>query len=224
MTVAPTALETGAETRVTNTIADRAVVLVNGGQGRDVPGTWSATLELLVHRLAPRFPGLGWLEVRYRIKNWNRLDLCAEDARSALDLAVTAGAAECALVGFSMGGAVAIKSASHPAVTTVIGLAPWIPDRLDLSPLEDKRFAVIHGAWDRYLPGIPGVSPASSRRGFERARRLGVEDSAYTLIPRGAHGVALRSPWGLTPLPRAARWAELLADELERFQEPESAG
>jgi dienelactone hydrolase len=202
---------------VTNAVGSKAIVLVNGGQGRDVPGTWSATLEWLVRRLGPRFPELGFIEVRYRIKNWNRLDECAQDAQAALDLAVANGADLCALVGFSMGGAVAIKAATHPSVSTVIGLAPWIPERLDLSPLRGKRLAVLHGAWDRYLPGIPGVSPTSSRRGFERARVLGL-DAAYTLIPGGVHGVALRAPWGLAPLTRAGRWAELLASELRRFQ------
>ena len=49
------------------------------------------------------------------------------------------------------------------------------------------------GAWDRYLPGIPGVSAASSKRGFERARALGIEGT-YTLIPRGLHGARGPAP------------------------------
>ena len=32
------------------------VVCVNGGQAGEVEGTWSASLEWLVRRLAPRFP------------------------------------------------------------------------------------------------------------------------------------------------------------------------
>jgi dienelactone hydrolase len=212
-----TPLASGAEARVTNEAGTGAVVLVDGGQGRDVPGTWSATLEWLARRLAPSFPRLTFVEVRYRLKSWRRLDMCAEDARAGIDVT---DAARCALVGFSMGGAVAIKAASHPSAAAVIGLAPWIPDRLDLSPLENKRFAVIHGTLDRYLPGVPGVSPVNSRRGYDRARRSGVLDGEYTLIPGGLHGVAVRGPLGLVPLPRASRWAELLATELERFQDP----
>ncbi len=221
MTVATAALNrlsTGAEVRVTNPETVRAVVLVNGGQARDVPGTWSATLEWLVRRLAPRLPQLGFYEVKYRIKSWNRLDLCADDALAALDAATGSGAEASALVGFSMGGAVAIKAASHPSVQTVIGLAPWIPDRLDLAGLRGKRFAVVHGALDRYLPGIPGVSPENSRRGYERARELGVRDTAYALLPGGLHGLAVRAPWGIAPLPRARRWVDLVAAELERVQ------
>jgi len=69
-------LVSGAEARVTNRGAPRAVVCVNGGTGREVPGTWSASLEWLVRRLAPEFPELAFVEVRYRIKSWKRLTWC----------------------------------------------------------------------------------------------------------------------------------------------------
>jgi acetyl esterase/lipase len=115
-----------------------------------------------------------------------------------------------------MGGGVAIAAAAEPSVETVVGLAPWIPPRLPLEGLRGRRLAVIHGSLDRALPGIPGVSPRLSRAGFERARALGVTGD-YTLIPGAVHGIALRPlGLGLVPLPRARRWAELVAVELER--------
>jgi dienelactone hydrolase len=203
---------------VTGTAGGRAVVLVNGGQAALVPGTWSATLEWLVRRLAPEFPELAFLEVRYRIKSWKRLDDCIADCRSAVDVAVERGAQEVALVGFSMGGAVAIAAAGQPAVTTVIGLAPWIPDRLDVSGLAGRRLVIVHGSLDRWLPGIPGVSPKSSLRGFERIRRLEV-DASHTIVSGGLHGLAVRRRGGgLVRLPRAGHWARLVAAELERFR------
>ncbi len=206
-------LTTGAELRVTGE-GPRAVVCVNGGQGTEVEGTWSATLEWLVGRLAPRFPDLRFGEVRYRVKSWKRLDWCVEDARAAVE---RLGGAETLLLGFSMGGAVSIAAADEPGVQEVLGLAPWIPDRLDVSTLRGKRLDVLHGALDRWLPGIPGVSPSSSRRGFDRALAAGAEGS-YTTIPGAVHGLALRSPRGrLVPLPRAGRWADLCADVLARF-------
>src|SRR5690348_16143602 len=73
-------LSTGAELRVTGPAdAEAAVVCANGGQGGEIEGTWSASLEWLVTRLAPRFPDLAFAEVRYRIKSWKRLDWCVED-------------------------------------------------------------------------------------------------------------------------------------------------
>ena len=188
---------------------------MNGGQGSEVEGTWSASLEWLVRRLAPSFPSLAFGEVRYRIKSWKRLDWCVADARAAID---ALGAPRTLLLGFSMGGAVAVQAAEDPTVATVLGLAPWLPDRLSLEPLRGRRLRVLHGSLDRWLPGIPGVSPASSRRGFERARALGA-DGDYTLIPGAIHGVALRAHWGrAVPLPRAGTWACLVADELALFQ------
>lgn len=206
-------LVTGADARLRNESGALAVVLVNGGSAKAVPGTWSATSELLADELAPRFPELAFVEVRYRIKTWNELESCMADGRAALDLAGRPSL----LVGFSMGGAVSIGVAGHPAATAVLGLAPWIPERLSLEGLRHKRLDVLHGAWDRYLPGIPGVSAASSRRGYERARALGIEGS-YTLIPRGLHGAALRRGSGaIVRLPRAQAWIDMVGARLERF-------
>jgi pimeloyl-ACP methyl ester carboxylesterase len=208
-------LASGAELRLTGPTERAAVICVNGGQRAEVEGTWSASLEWLVRRLAPRFPELGFAEVRYRVKSWKRLDLCVEDARAAIR---ETGAPRTLVLGFSMGGAVGISAADEPGVEEVLGLAPWIPDRLDLAPLAGRRLAVLHGSLDRALPGIPGVSPADSRRGFERARALGVHGE-YTVIPGAVHGMALRAHWGRpVPLPRAGAWARLVARELERFE------
>jgi len=200
--------------RVTGPTTECAVVCVNGGQAREVEGTWSATIEWLVQKLAPRLPELGFAEVRYRVKSWRRLESCVEDARAAI---YEVGARRVALLGFSMGGAVSIAVAAEPKVEEVVGLAPWIPDELDVSTVRGKRLSVIHGSLDRWLPGIPGVSPSHSRKGFDRARERGA-DGSYTLVPGGVHGIALRSPWGkLVTLPKARRWAELVEAELRRF-------
>jgi pimeloyl-ACP methyl ester carboxylesterase len=207
-------LASGAEMRITNGGCERMVVCLNGGRAREVPGTWSTSLFWLVDRLAPGFAAIGFAEVCYRIKSWRRLELCIEDARAAID---TAAGRKTLLLGFSMGGAVAISAAGEAGVVGVVGLAPWIPDRLDLSVLRGRRLDVAHGSLDRSLPGVPGVSSAVSRRGFERARALGVEGS-YTIIAGGVHGIALRAPGGaVLRLPRAAAWARFVEAQLGRF-------
>jgi pimeloyl-ACP methyl ester carboxylesterase len=208
-------LATGAEVRFCGEPGPLAVVCMNGGQAAEVAGTWSASLEWLVGRLSPVFPNLRFAEVRYRIKSWKRLDDCVADALAALE---AVGAERTLVVGFSMGGAVAVRAAPHPTVDGVLGLAPWLPDELDLSPLAGRRFDVLHGALDRWLPGIPGVSPSLSRRGFARARSLGIEGS-YTVISGAVHGIALRARSGrLIALPRAERWATLAAEAVARFE------
>lgn len=211
---APVLLATGAEIRIRNDAASLAVVLVNGGSARAVPGTWSATSELLTTELAPRFTGLAFAEVRYRIKTWNELDSCLADARAALDFVERPAL----LVGFSMGGAVSIGVAGHPSAVGVLGLAPWIPERLSLDGLAGKRLDVLHGSWDRYLPGIPGVSASSSKRGFDRARALGIEGT-YALIEGGLHGAALRRRSGaIMRLPRAGAWVDGVGELLAFFE------
>jgi pimeloyl-ACP methyl ester carboxylesterase len=210
-------LQTGAELRVTGPPGADAVICVNGGRHAPVQGTWSASLEWLVARLAPRYPGLRFAEVRYRIKSWQRLDWCIEDTRAAIS---ELAARRVLLVGFSMGGAVSAAAADDPAVVGVLGLAPWLPDRLPLDTLRGKRLRILHGRLDRALPGIPGVSPLASRRGFERALAAGAVGE-YSVLSGGVHGLALRSPAGrLVPLPRAGRWLQLADVEVARFASP----
>jgi dienelactone hydrolase len=207
-------LSTGAELRLTGPTEGAAVICVNGGQAAELEGTWSATLEWLVRHLAPRFPELRFAEVRYRIKSWQRLEWCIDDARAAIR---EVAAPRVLLLGFSMGGAVSIGCAAEPTVSEVLGIAPWIPDRISVEPLRGKRLRVLHGTLDRNLPGIPGVSAKLSRRGFDRALAHGAEGE-YTLIRGALHGVAVRARSGRPlPLPRARRWTELAGDELARW-------
>ena len=210
-------LPTGADARLRNLGAGLAAVLANGGTAKQVPGTWSATSELLAEELAPRHPEIAFAEVRYRVKSWQALDSCMADTEAALDVVDGLGARCALLIGFSMGGAVSIGVAAHDGVEGVLGLAPWIPDQLSLDGLAGKRLDVLHGAWDRWLPGIPGVSPGSSRWGFERARALGAEGT-YTILDRALHGAAVRRRSGeLVRLPRWRAWVEHVHGSLERF-------
>ena len=203
----------GAELRVTGSGPD-AVVCVNGGSRAEVAGTWSATVEWLVERLARRFHGIRFGEVRYRVKSWRRLDLCIEDGLAAI---AALEPRRTLMLGFSMGGSVSVQLAAQPSVAGVLALAPWLPERLDLSPLAGKRLAIVHGSLDSPLPGIPGVTAKSSRHAFERALARGI-DATYTVIQGGLHGAAVRSPWGRpVALPRARAWLATVSGEIARF-------
>jgi pimeloyl-ACP methyl ester carboxylesterase len=212
----PFALAGGAEARWTGSPDGGAVVCVNGGTAAEVPGTWSASVEWLVQSLAGRFPALGFLEVRYRIKSWRRLELCVEDGRAALEAAVEAGAERIALLAFSMGGSVAVRNAGTAAVEAVVGVNPWLPPQLDLAPLAGKRLAIVHGSLDAPLPGIPGVKPSMTVEAAERARALGV--GVERSVVSGFHAVALRRRSGApVPVPGARSYLRFVHAELERF-------
>ena len=200
-------LATGADLRVTGPRGGTVVLCLNGGMAREVAGTWSASVEYLVRRLAPGGGDVGWAEMRYRVRSWKRLPMCIDDGRAALGALAESGAREVVLLGYSMGGAVSTAIAGDPLVRRVIGLAPWLPPELDMSGMRGRRFDVLHGSLDRALPGIPGVSPERSRAGFDRLLGLGATGT-YELIPGAIHAVALRAPWGaLVPMPKARTWA-----------------
>jgi dienelactone hydrolase len=142
------------------------------------------------------------------------MESCVADAHAAL---AATRADRILLLGFSMGGAVAVAVAAEPRVEAVLGLAPWLYDQLDVSPVAGKRVDVLHGSLDRYLPGVPGVSPALSRRGFDRALHAGATGD-YRLIPGALHAIALRGRRGHPiPLPRANAWRRAVATRLEAF-------
>ncbi len=207
-------LATGAELRLRGPSDGLVVLAANGGTAPDRPGTWSATAEYVVRALARRYPRAGFAEVRYRIRSWKRLEMCTDDARAALAAVAALRPAEIVLMGYSMGGAVVAQLADHPLVRRVVGLAPWFPEELDVGPMAGRELTVVHGTLDRYLPGVPGVSPESSRAGFDRIRALGATGS-YTLLPGATHAVALRAPWGgLIPMPRASAWVDRVAAAL----------
>ena len=212
----PFALATGAEARWTGRLGSGAVVCVNGGTAAEVPGTWSASIEWLVRGLADRFPQVGFLEVRYRIKSWQRLELCVEDCRAALDAAREAGAERLALLAFSMGGAVAVQNAGTPDIEALVGVNPWLPPQLDFSPLAHKRLAIVHGALDAPLPGIPGVKPSMSAAAAARASALGADVTREVVA--GFHAVAFRRrDGGLLPVPGARRFDAFVQRELQGF-------
>ena len=100
----------------------------------------------------------------------------------------------------------------------MIALAPWLYPELDVSPLDGRRFAIVHGALDRGLPGMPGRRSRAVAARLERARARGV-DAVRTVVAGALHPIALRAAVGRPRADAAARaaWAELVGRELEHF-------
>ena len=166
--------------------SETVVLCVNGGTSRIVPGTWSATIEWLTERLAPRFPSTGFAEVRYRVKSWKRVYECIADGQAAL--AAMPWARRVVMLGFSMGGAVSLGCAGDVRIPDISGDA----------------ITIIHGSIDG-IPGIPGVRASHSRIGADRLRAAGAKVD-YRLIRGAVHGTAVRPRGVLVPLPRSRAW------------------
>ena len=78
----------------------------------------------------------------------------------------------------------------------MIALAPWLYPELDVSPLDGRRFAVLHGSLDRGLPGVPGVRPEPLAAAATSARRHEEWTRGAQVIRGAIHPIALRTPWG----------------------------
>ncbi|ALM41310.1 dienelactone hydrolase family protein [Streptomyces albidoflavus] len=111
--------------------------------------------------------------VRYRCRGWNgdRADL-AQDAAWAADEAVRRyGDVPVCLAGRGMGGRAALRTAGHHAVTSVLAVAPWLPEEsTDAEPepvrqLAGRQVMIVHGTNDERC------DPELSFRLAERAKK-----------------------------------------------------
>ncbi len=209
-------LASGGALRLTGPMTGAVVVCMNGGVARSVPGDWSPSIEWLVARLAPEFPEVGFAEVRYRIKSWREMESLITDARAAVAAVRGFGAQRLALMGFSAGGGAGLACAAREGIDEIIALAPWIPDRMDLSGLAGVRVCVFHGSRDGGRLGFVGVHPNHSLAGVARLREAGA-DATHTVIRGAVHGIAVRPFGHIIPLPRAREWLALIRDEIARF-------
>jgi dienelactone hydrolase len=218
----PVALPAGATLRLSRPVDELAgelIVLGLGGSAmRTAPPRWSASVTWLLGRLARDAPAFTYAELRYRDRNWRALAESMHDAREAL--AALPSSSPIALVGFSMGGGIAIGVAGDGRVQGVVGLAPWVPDQIPLGALRGKRLAIVHGSRDRSLPFLPGVHPAHSQRLLQRAAAAGARTS-LTTIEGAIHGIAIGTPFGLLALPHAAEWKDAVAERLAEMEAEE---
>jgi pimeloyl-ACP methyl ester carboxylesterase len=126
----------------------------------------------------------------YRLLNssrgWDTSDTPVRDARWALDrVADTIGTnVPTALVGHSLGGRAAILGATHPAVSSVVALNPWVYPRDGDGNFAGRQFLIIHGDADRIAD--PARSAAAARK-LARTAHVG-----YVSVTGGKHAMLRR--------------------------------
>lgn len=118
----------------------------------------TAAVQPLARRLARagRDDGLVVHVVHYRYRGWN-----GESAHPAQDAEWAAGEAvrrygdvPVCLVGTDMGARAALRAAGHPAVGSVLAVAPWLPDPAanggpdPVEPLTGRQVMIVHGTND----------------------------------------------------------------------------
>ena len=176
----------------------RAVVLVLHG-GREHGTDLVRPTQLSVVRMLPfaralrrrgAASGLAVARLRYRVRGWNGAgESPLADARWALGrIAERFGdAVPVALLGYSMGGRVAVTTAGEPVVRVVVALAPWLTDADPVAGLAGRHVLFVHGGADHT------TDPRATMAFAERARPVAA--SCRVVIVRREGHPMMRRPW-----------------------------
>lgn len=125
--------------------------------------------------------------VHYRFRGWNGGHAHpAEDAEWAVGEAVRRyGDVPVCLVGMDMGARAALHAAGHPAVNSVVALAPWLPGGPEPEPVKQlagRRVLLVHGTDDDV------TAPELSYRLAERAKKANRDVCRFEVHSDG-HGL-----------------------------------
>lgn len=172
---------------------------------------------------AGRTEGLVAHVVHYRCRGWNGTAAHpAADAAWALDEVVRRyGDVPVCLAGTGMGARAALHAAGHPAVNSVLALAPWIPDlgpegadSVPVKQLAGRRVLLVHGTNDER------TDPDLSYRYAERAKKINrdvcrfeVHSDGHALYQHRSEVLALAADFVLGSL-FAHSYARPVADAL----------
>ena len=145
--------------------------------------------------------GVGVWALRHRTVGWNGdgADKVA-DAHRALDQAAAElGDVPVVLVGHSMGGRTACRTADHPLVRGVVALAPWLPPGDPVQALTGRELHAAHGRRDH-------VTRARDTRAYvERARSVTTAASFTDMGDRGHYLLRGVHAWNAFSLDRVRR-------------------
>jgi pimeloyl-ACP methyl ester carboxylesterase len=175
------------------------VLLLHGGQEHSVEpventhASWwrMAAMARSLRRFA-KHNDLALSLLQHGQRGWNSATDPApvRDARWAVDeLTAAHPGLPVVLVGHSMGGRTACRTASAPNVVGVVALAPWLPQHESNVGIAGRHLRVLHGTRDKW------TSPAGSKAYVERSRSL-ARSATWTPLPGAGHFMLRRvSAW-----------------------------
>jgi dienelactone hydrolase len=136
--------------------------------------------------------------VRYRCRGWNgpEAHLAADAAWAADEVVRRYGDVPVCLTGHGMGGRAALRAAGHPAVNSVLALAPWLPEEdaatrpEPVNQLVGKQVLIVHGTNDaRTDPELSYRLAARAKKSSRDICRFEVHSDGHAL--RQYHGEVL---------------------------------
>lgn len=170
-----------------------ALLLPEGGEtgtGRPSPLAALAARSLAAQLArAGRRDGLTAHVLHFRCRGWNGAAAHpAQDAEWAVEEVVRRyGDVSVCLVGTGTGARAALLAAGHPAVNSVLGIAPWLPNGAAAGPdpvkqLVGRRVLLVHGTNDER------IDPDLSYRYAERAKKVN-RDTCRFEVHSDRHGL-----------------------------------
>ncbi|MET8328799.1 alpha/beta hydrolase [Streptomyces sp. NPDC005181] len=166
------------------------------------PSPLSYALQLPLARTLARAgqdDGLAAHVVHYRCRGWNATDAqLAADATWAVEEVVRRyGDVPVCLAGHGMGGRAALRAGGHPAVNSVLAMAPWLPEDPSAEPepvkhLLGRQVLLVHGTND--ARSDPELSFRLAQRAKKTNRdtcRFEVHSDGHALRQHRAEVVAL---------------------------------
>ncbi|MFI6344463.1 alpha/beta hydrolase [Streptomyces sp. NPDC050560] len=149
---------------------------------------------------AGRAEGLVAHPVHYRVRGWNGAQAqLAQDAAWATDEVVRRyGDVPVCLAGVGMGGRAALRAGGHPAVASVLALAPWLPEDDMAAPpepvkqLTGRQVLIVHGTNDeRSDPELSFRLAARAKKANHTVCRFEVHSDRHGLRQYRSEVVAL---------------------------------
>ncbi|MFF3616915.1 alpha/beta hydrolase [Streptomyces sp. NPDC002580] len=178
---------------------------------RPSPMMAAASVRALGRRLARagRPEGLVAHVVHYRVRGWNgsQADLAADASWAADEVVRRYGDVPVCLAGIDMGGRAALRTGGHPAVNSVLALAPWLPEEdVAASPepvkqLAGRRVLIVHGTNDeRTDPELSFRLAARAKKANRGICRFEVHSDGHALYQHRHEVLALAQDFVLGAL------------------------